>query len=324
MQGAGGSAFLLGSVVVMDVYPLERRGAALGLFNIPMFIGPILGPVVGGVLGEAWGWRSTFLFLIVVAVLIGLAIIVFLPETHHWYVVRRVKKSNQGLSILETATIEASPPVFMSPWRTLMLAFKSNTSPYLAVSCIEFGAFYGSLTLFSPAMAQPPYSYNQIDIGLLYIPMGVGAMCASIFGGRITDWSGLRYPAVPEGRMYASLILSALTFPPGILIYGWCLQFHIHVGAILAAMFIMGFGCMVYFPSVMAYVGGINQAEAAAASAAMFFTVLVSAGVSSELVVYIVQAINFGPMASLFLAIWIVPTVISWWLIHRKISRIET
>jgi len=320
-QGASVSAFLMGSVVVMDVYPLDRRGAALGLFNIPMFVGPILGPVVGGLLGEAFGWRSTFILLIIVSVLVMLALIFLLPETHHWYALRHIKKNKKDVVILEAPSIEATPPTFMKPWKTLAIVFKPHISPYLAVSCIEFGAFYGSLTLFSPVMALPPYNYPQIIIGLLYIPMGFGAMFASIYGGRITDWSGLRYPTVPEGRMYASLIISALTFPPGVLIYGWCLEYRVHVAAILVSMFIMGFGCMVYFPSVMAYVGGVNQAEAAAASSAMFCAVLVSAGISAEVVVFIAEAINFGPLACLFVAIFVVPTAVSFWLINRKIAK---
>lgn len=318
------SAFLLGSVVVVDIYPLNKRGAALGLFNIPMFVGPILGPVVGGALAQQWGWRSTFLLLIVVAALIFFAILFFLPETHHWYALRRHKKSGEEIVIVEAESIEATSPIFLSPLKALLLAFKPHISPYLAVSCIEFGSFYGAMTLFSPVMAQPPYSYDQVTIGLLYIPMGIGAMFASIYGGRITDWSGERYPHVSEGRMFASLVLTIVVFPIGILMYGWCLEFGLHIATILVSMFLMGFGCMVYFPSVMAYVGGINQSEAAATSAALFCAVLVSAGICSEVVVYIAEAINFGPMTCLFAALWIVPTAISFLLIFHKIRREET
>lgn len=324
LQGGAASAFItVSSVIIADVFPLNNRGTALGIFNVPMFIGPIVGPVIGGVIGESMGWRFTFIVLIILSAVIILGIVFALPESHQWYVLQRLKKSKQtqNLAIIEAPEIERNPPVFMLPWSALLLAFKPNTSPYLAVSCIEFGAFYGSLTLFSPVMALPPYSYNQTVIGLLYIPMGVGAMFASILGGRITDWSGVHYSTVPEGRMYLSLILSTITFPVGILVYGWCLEYHVHIAPILVSMFIMGFGCMVYFPSVMAYVGGINQEEAGAASAAMFCVVLVSAGICSEVVVYIVEAINFGPMSVLFVAIWIIPTIVCWFLIQRKISK---
>ena len=59
--------FSLGGGVVADVFPPEERGAASGLFMIPLLIGPIVGPLLGGGLAQAFGWRSTFICLTVFA-----------------------------------------------------------------------------------------------------------------------------------------------------------------------------------------------------------------------------------------------------------------
>jgi len=287
-----------------------------------MFVGPILGPILGGVLGEAKGRRSTFILLIIVAAIFFVLVLVFLPETHHHFVLRKMgAKEPQKVELVEEkAYIEANPPVFQTPWKALIFAFKPHSSPYLAVCSLEFGAFYGCLTLFSPIMAAPPYSYSQSIIGLLYIPMGVGAMIASIFGGRISDWSASKYSGVVEGRMYINLIVSSIFFVPGLLIYGWCLQMQTNIAAILISMFIMGFACMAYFPALMSYISGHNQAEAAAACAAMFCVVLVSAGVSSEVVIYIAEAIGLGWLSVLFVGAWVIPTVLSLYLVKSKIN----
>ena len=55
----------VGGAVVADVFPPEQRGTASGLFMIPLLVGPIVGPLLGGGLAEAFGWRSTFIFLTV-------------------------------------------------------------------------------------------------------------------------------------------------------------------------------------------------------------------------------------------------------------------
>eukprot|EP01112_Ceratiomyxa_fruticulosa_P008362 TRINITY_DN2168_c0_g1_i4.p1 TRINITY_DN2168_c0_g1~~TRINITY_DN2168_c0_g1_i4.p1 ORF type:complete len:530 (-),score=95.64 TRINITY_DN2168_c0_g1_i4:191-1780(-) len=325
-QGAFISAFLtVCCSVIADVYPLERRGAALGMFSIPLNVGPIVGPILGGVLGYSKGWRSTFLLLIVLGAALFVVIIAIVPETHQWYVLRRLNKKDpiRRSRIIEASEITSQDPVFMSPVKTFLLAFKPYVSPYLAVCCMEFGAFYGALTLFSPVMASPPYNYNQSIIGVLYIPMGVGAMIAAIIGGRISDWSAMR-STVPEARMYYNIIVSSAAFLPGIMIYGWCIQYQTNIAAILISMFFMGFGCNSYFPSVLAYVGGVNQKEAAAASASMFCVVLVSGGIASEVVVFIAAAINYGPLACFLVGLWIIPTVISLIIIKRKMIKAES
>jgi len=83
----------------------------------------------------------------------------------------------------------------------------------------------------------------------------------------------------------------------------------------------MGFGCNSYFPSVLAYVGGVNQKEAASASASMFCVVLVSGGVASEVVVFIAAAIGFGPLACFLVGLWLIPTFVSLIIIKRKMTK---
>ena len=65
--GAVAAYFSIGGGVVADVFPPEERGAASGLFMIPLLVGPIVGPLLGGGLAQAFGWRSTFICLTVFA-----------------------------------------------------------------------------------------------------------------------------------------------------------------------------------------------------------------------------------------------------------------
>lgn len=42
------SILAAGQGAVADAYALERRGFAVGVFMIPVLVGPIVGPLIGG------------------------------------------------------------------------------------------------------------------------------------------------------------------------------------------------------------------------------------------------------------------------------------
>jgi EmrB/QacA subfamily drug resistance transporter len=72
LQGIGGAMiFTLGVTIISSVFPVEKRGRAIGITIAAVYCGLSLGPVIGGVLTYNLGWRSIFLL----NVLIGLVIV---------------------------------------------------------------------------------------------------------------------------------------------------------------------------------------------------------------------------------------------------------
>ena len=63
----------------MLVFPVEKRGTAMGMAGIVMSAGPAIGPVVGGAIIDAYGWRAC-LGCIVPLALASLACAVFLLD----------------------------------------------------------------------------------------------------------------------------------------------------------------------------------------------------------------------------------------------------
>ena len=49
---------IVGRVLPMLVFPVEKRGTAMGMAGIVMSAGPAVGPVVGGAVIDAYGWRA--------------------------------------------------------------------------------------------------------------------------------------------------------------------------------------------------------------------------------------------------------------------------
>jgi MFS transporter, DHA1 family, multidrug resistance protein len=84
VQALGGAgAIVLARAVVRDLYSGVRAGRELSLMGSIQAFAPILAPVIGGVLQTAFGWRASFILLVIIALLAGSATARLLPETLH-------------------------------------------------------------------------------------------------------------------------------------------------------------------------------------------------------------------------------------------------
>lgn len=67
--------------IVRDTHDAERAAVALSIITAIMGIAPIVAPIVGGAAAGVWGWRSIFLLHSVVAVMLVIAISLYIRET---------------------------------------------------------------------------------------------------------------------------------------------------------------------------------------------------------------------------------------------------
>ncbi|KTD22850.1 multidrug effflux MFS transporter [Legionella londiniensis] len=83
LQAFGASVgSVLGQAIARDAITPEDRGRAFSIISIAMAFAPALGPVIGGIITQYTEWSSVFLALCVLAGLIIIQILLFLPETH--------------------------------------------------------------------------------------------------------------------------------------------------------------------------------------------------------------------------------------------------
>jgi DHA2 family multidrug resistance protein len=81
IQGAfAGPIMPFAQAIVLDIYPRERHGTALGLFGVGITLGPVLGPIVGGILIDAYDWRWVFYFNVPFGIALFFAVLAFVPE----------------------------------------------------------------------------------------------------------------------------------------------------------------------------------------------------------------------------------------------------
>jgi MFS transporter, DHA2 family, multidrug resistance protein len=77
----GAALMPLSQSVMLDAYPIEQRGQAMGIWGVGVMLGPIMGPTLGGWLTENYSWHWVFLVNLPVGIVTVLGLIVFMDET---------------------------------------------------------------------------------------------------------------------------------------------------------------------------------------------------------------------------------------------------
>ena len=82
LQAVGGAgSIVLARAVVRDLYSGVRAGRQLSLMGSITAFAPIVAPMIGGLLQTAFGWRASFILLVIFAAVSASITARFLPET---------------------------------------------------------------------------------------------------------------------------------------------------------------------------------------------------------------------------------------------------
>lgn len=83
VQGLFGAPLVpLSQAIIMDSFPREQHGKALGIWGLGLMLGPILGPTLGGYLTEEYGWPYIYYINVPLGIVTVIGVIVALPRTH--------------------------------------------------------------------------------------------------------------------------------------------------------------------------------------------------------------------------------------------------
>lgn len=223
-------------ITVFSVYPVTRRGMAMGSVGMAMSIAPAIGPTVGGMQTDFNGWRSIFLSLTVIGVISIVLSIFFLHNFGEHDRSAKADFFSVGLSIVGFGgvmfgftNIESygiSNPLSWSPmvvgacgitWFVIrqLRARVKGKQPLLGISvlknryftigtacaCLTFFAF-SSIMVVIPLYIQSDRGFSATMSGLVLLPGAFGMAISQYFGGRMLDRFGVRPVA-----MAGSLIL---------------------------------------------------------------------------------------------------------------------
>jgi MFS family permease len=313
LQSIGGSAVMsLAYAVVADISPHSERGRILGPMLTSTNLGPCVGPVIGGgaILASGdvmWCFWVLAIFGITSLLLIGWT----LPETARTVVGNGAvhpqgiwrtwssmlsekfsKSKNHTTSDLtapeEVADINAGktgkgkwtiPNPFISLeiifyWDTILILWMA-ASPYTVWYCIQTSL---------PLIYGNTYGYNDLFVGLCFLPGGFGVILGGLIAGYLMDMDykhttralGLegndqlvdrnQFP-FEKARSRGSFTIISISIP--LLVgYGWAVQFHVHPSVPLILQALIGAKCTVVLQNFSALLVDIFPERPGAAAAA--------------------------------------------------------
>jgi MFS family permease len=195
---AGGVS--VGAATIGDIYRIEQRGTAMGIFFGAFLLGVALAPITGGIAAHYWSWRSLQWSLGLWGFIEMVFIYLFLPETSHSH--------SGGISELTTPFNF----VWINPFSSIWLLRSPNI---MAVTLANTSAMITEYVLLIPIAYTIGARYhvsNEALIGACFLPSGFGNFIASPIAGRLSDamvekWKARRKGTwVPEDRLRAVLV----------------------------------------------------------------------------------------------------------------------
>jgi len=216
LQGMCGAALVpLSQAVLFDIYPIEQRAFAIGLWVLGVNIGPVSGPMLGGWLTENYSWRWVFYINVPVGIVAATGMLLFLKETPHgktnkldWLgfgalslavgMLQLVLDRGETLDWFSSREIIVEACLAALGLYIFLVQFSLAPSPFLSprlftdvnftLGCIFIFimglVMFATLALLAPFL-QDLLNYPVITAGLVLSPRGLGMMLATLLSGRL-------------------------------------------------------------------------------------------------------------------------------------------
>lgn len=284
LQASGASsAISIGAGCISDVSRRKERGTYMGFFQMGTLLGPAIGPIVGGLVAHRWDWHAVFFFLSALGGGYLVFMVLMLPESLRALVgdgslrpygiwrtlipLHMVDDSLEGTDAEKQHTHRMNPPPklnlqsmgFDRPWRAFL-------QPDLALMILSFAIPFGVYTMvtssLSPALTNV-YHYNSIEVGLCYMPLGIGSALGSILAGKLLDFE-YRRAFQKHGKnlnlhhtRLKHAFLFNFIFTAFVLASEWCMDVKefdqpVHIAVPMVLLFLMTLTCIMFFNSMYA------------------------------------------------------------------------
>ncbi|RUM99590.1 Bcr/CflA family efflux MFS transporter [Pseudaminobacter arsenicus] len=234
LQAFSAAGMVLARAVVRDTVDAAQAASKIGYITMGMALVPMLAPIVGGFLEEIYGWKSTFLLMLVSGLLTFALVWFDLGETNH------VKSS----SFL--AQFRAYPELIGSPrfWG------------YTATAAFTSGAFYAFLG-GGPYVATDVLNLSPSQYGFYFGIISAGYLLGNFLSGRFSSTIGIN-----RMMLYGNLIaIFGMALSLGLFLLGVD-----HPLSLFGPIFFTGVGNGVTLPSANAGIVSVNLRLAGSAS----------------------------------------------------------
>ncbi|MCL6516848.1 DHA2 family efflux MFS transporter permease subunit [Alicyclobacillus sp.] len=207
--------------VVLNLFPPERRGGAMGTIGIAMIFAPAVGPTLSGWIIQTWSWRLLFWVVIpfaVVDIILASVLLRNVTErsrpTFDWfgfitstiafgallYGFSDAGNKGWGDGAVRTSIVVGTIALILFIWREMtasepmldLRVFRYNMfSLTTVVSCVINVAMFGAMILL-PIYVQNIRGFTPLQSGLLMMPGAIVMGIMSPITGKLFDRVGAR------------------------------------------------------------------------------------------------------------------------------------
>ena len=247
IQGAGGGALQpIAQSILLEAFPREKHGQAMGLYGLGVVIAPIIGPVLGGWITDNFTWRWIFLINVPVGIVALLLMKRFIHDPswiRHarpprldvlgfgfmalWLGCQEVlfDKGQEddwfGSHFVVLMAVLAALGLVAFVWRML-----ASERPFVNLGVLKSynfslglglmfsaGVMLYGLTATIPLLLESLLGYSALQSGYAMIPRGLGALIAMPLAGRLVSKVPGRYLVAGGFSLFgaASLALAGLS-----------------------------------------------------------------------------------------------------------------
>lgn len=353
LQSAGSSGTVaLAQGVVADVATSAERGIYVGLASVTSIVGPILGPILGGLIAQYLGWHWIFWFLLIVSAGYFIPFLLFFPETCRKVVgdgsiyppllnrdltciMRERHRIKQGIPVNENVRAEVAKNYNLhvpNPLSTLVIVADKESALILFCGGLVVACLYAVNTGI-PSQFGSIYGFDEVRIGLVFIPFGAGSLISAFTTGKMIDWNWRRHAKksgfpvkknryqdltnfpVEKARLQVCMPLLYLTCV-SMIIYGWTLSFRTSLAGPLVVLFFAGYGVIASFQILQILMVDLNPGHAAASTAANnLFRCLLGAG-STAVVIPMIERMGVGWTYTFAALAWALFSPLLFWTIR--------
>jgi len=155
-----GAYFGIAAVVAAALVPPSRRARAVATTMTGLTVANVVGVPLTTLLGQAMGWRSTYVSVVVIALLALVAVEGLVPRV----------AAGHGASPRRELTALRRPLVWLT----------------LGVGAIGFGGFFAVYTYIAPLLTEEA-GYGEAGVPIVIALLGAGMTFGTVVGGRLAD-----------------------------------------------------------------------------------------------------------------------------------------
>lgn len=222
LQACGNGVLMTAAqVVIMTIYPIQKRGTMMGTYGLATTAAPVVAPTIAGLMIDAFGWKSIFYVSLVIMILSFLISSIVFDD-----VLELQDKKFDVLSFVESIvafggitlgignlssfgliSVEAGLPLLAGavvcvffvirqcglgkPFLDVKILANWNYAVSVISSMVLYLVMMGS-SVMMPLYVQSVMGYSAVVSGLVTLPGSLATALVSPFAGKLYDEIGIK------------------------------------------------------------------------------------------------------------------------------------